>query len=85
MRGVRAEPIDLEFFLAYSKVEYGIPVDVEAREIKSNLAGSSPANDIVIGEPRTIGLNPNIAFSSFSLYPFLPLKPFPLINSLNSL
>ena len=58
---------DLDSLLAYNNVEYGIPVDVEALEIESNLMGSSPARYIVIGEPRTIGLNPNITFSSFSL------------------
>ena len=46
---------------------YGILVDAEALEIESNVVGSSPAWDIVIGEPRTIGLKPNIAFNSFSL------------------
>ena len=58
---------NLDSLLAYNNVEYGIPVDVEALEMKSNVIGSSPALDIVIGEPRTIGLNPNIAFSSFNL------------------
>ena len=58
---------DLDLLLAYNKVEYGIPVDVEALEIESNVVGSSLAWDIVIGESRTIGLKPNIAFNSFSL------------------
>ena len=57
---------DLDSLLAYNNVEYGIPVDAEALEMESNVIGSSPALDIVIGEPRTIGLNPNIAFSSLT-------------------
>ena len=32
-----------------------------------------------------IGLNPNMAFQSLNLQLFLPLKPFPFMNSLNSL
>ena len=59
--------IDLRFFLAYNSVEYGIPVDVEALDIGSYLIASSPDRYIVIGDPTTIGLNPNIALSSFSL------------------
>ena len=59
--------LDLEFFLAYRRVEYGIPVEVEAFDMESNLAGSVPSEDIVTGDPVTIGLNPNIAFKSFNL------------------
>ena len=58
---------DLEALFAYNRVEYGIPVDVEAFEIELNVVGSSPTLNIVIGEPRTIGLKPNITFSSFNL------------------
>ena len=57
----------LDPLMAYNNVEYGILVDIEALEMESKFFGSSPAFDIVIGEPRTIGLNPNIDFSSFSL------------------
>ena len=42
---------DLEDFFAYNRVEYGIPVDVEAFEIELKVTGSSPDLVIVIGEP----------------------------------
>ena len=42
----------LLFFLAYNRVEYGIPVDVEALDMESNLVDSSPANNTVIGDPK---------------------------------
>ena len=84
----------LEFFLAYRRVTYGIPVEVEAFDIESNLVGSHSLEkgppgpctvEIVTGDPVIIGLNSNIAFKSLNLYIFLPLKPFPFMNSLNSL
>ena len=59
--------LDLEFLLAYRRVEYGIPVEVEAFDMESNLVGSAPSEDIVTGDPVIIGLNPNIAFKSFNL------------------
>ena len=46
---------------------YGIPVDVEAFEIESNLVGSIPLEDIITGDPVIIGLNPNMAFKSLNL------------------
>ena len=54
--------MDLEYFLAYRRVEYGIPVEVEAFDMESNLTGSVPSEDIVTGDPVIIGLNPNMAF-----------------------
>ena len=59
--------LDLEFFLAYRRVAHGIPVEVEAFDMESNLIGSVPSEDIVTGDPVIIGLNPNIAFKSFNL------------------
>ena len=59
--------MDLEFLLAYRRVEYGIPVEVEAFDIESNLVVSAPSEDMVTGDPVIIGLNPNIAFKSFNL------------------
>ena len=35
--------LDLEFFLAYRRVAYGIPVEVEAFDMESNLVGSVPS------------------------------------------
>ena len=64
---------------------YGIPVEVEAFDIESNLIGSVPLEDIITGDPVIIGLTPNMAFKSYNLYLFRPLKPFPFMNSLNSL
>ena len=46
---------------------YGIPVEVEAFDIESNLIGSVPSEDIFTGDPVTIGLNPNMAFKSANL------------------
>ena len=57
----------LEFFLAYRRVTYGIPVEVEAFNIELNLFGSNSLEDIVTGDPVIIGLNPNIAFKSLNL------------------
>ena len=57
----------LEFFLAYRRVAYGIPVEVEAFDMESNLVGSNLLEDIVTGDPVIIGLNPNMAFKSFNL------------------
>ena len=59
--------LDLEFLLAYRRVAYGIPVEVEAFDMESNLVGSNPLEDIVTGDPVIIGLNPNMAFKSFYL------------------
>ena len=59
--------LDLEFLLVYRRVAYGIPVEVEAFDMESNLVGSNPLEDIVTGDPVIIGLNPNIAFKSFNL------------------
>ena len=59
--------MDLEFLLAYRRVEYGIPVEVEAFDMESNLVGSNPLEDIITGDPVIIGVNPNIAFKSFNL------------------
>ena len=59
--------LNLEFFLAYRRVAYGIPVEVEAFDMESNLIGSNPLEDVVTGDPVIIGLNPNIAFKSFNL------------------
>ena len=59
--------MDLEFLLAYRRVEYGIPVEVEAFDMESNLVGSVPSEDIVTEDPVIIGLNPNFAFKSFNL------------------
>ena len=57
----------LEFFLAYRRVTYGIPVEVEAFDIESNLVGSVPSEEIVTEDPVTIGLNSNMAFKSLNL------------------
>ena len=46
---------------------YGIPVEVEAFDIESNLVGSNPSEEIVTGDPVIIGLNPNMAFK-FLIY-----------------
>ena len=46
---------------------YDIPVEVEAFDIESNLVGSVPLEEIVTGDPVTIGLNPNMAFKSLNL------------------
>ena len=46
---------------------YGIPIEVEAFDIESNLVGSKPSADIVTGDQVIIGLNPNIAFKSLNL------------------
>ena len=59
--------LDLEFFLAHRRVAYGIPVEVEAFDMESNLVGSNSLEDIVTGDPVIIGLNPNMAFKSFNL------------------
>ena len=59
--------MDLEFLLAYRRVEHGLPVEVEAFDMESNLVGSVPSEDIVTGDPVIIGLNPNVAFKSFNL------------------
>ena len=59
--------LDLEFLLAYRRVAYGSPVEVEAFDMESNLVGSAPSEDIVTGDLVIIGLNPNIAFKSFNL------------------
>ena len=56
----------LEFFLAYRRVTYGIPVEVEAFDKESNLIGSIP-EDIITGDLVIIGLNPNVAFKSLNL------------------
>ena len=48
-------------------MEYGIPVEVEAFDMESNLVGSNPLENIVTEDPVIIGLNPNIAFKSFNL------------------
>ena len=57
----------LEFFLTYRWVTYGIPVEVEAFDIESNLVGSVRSEDIITGDPVIIGLNPNMAFKSLNL------------------
>ena len=57
----------LEFLLAYRRVACGIPVEVEAFDMESNLVGSAPLEDIITGDPVIIGLNPNITFKSFNL------------------
>ena len=59
--------LDLEFLLVYRRVAYGIPVEVEAFDMESNLVGSSLLEDIITGDPVIIGLNPNMAFKSFIL------------------
>ena len=46
---------------------YGIPVEVEAFDIESNLFGSNSLEDIITGDPVIIGLNPNMAFKSLNL------------------
>ena len=47
---------------------YGIPAEVEAFDIESNLVGSNPLEvEIVTGDPVIIGLNPNRAFKSLNL------------------
>ena len=46
---------------------YGIPVEVEAFDIESNLVGSVPSEDIITGDAVIIGLNPNMAFKSLNL------------------
>ena len=46
---------------------YGIPVEVEAFDIESNLIDSNSSEDIVTGDPVIIGLNPNMAFKSLNL------------------
>ena len=57
----------LEFFLAYRRVTYGIPVEVEAFDIESNLIGSNSLEEIVTGDSVIIGLNPNMVFKSLNL------------------
>ena len=57
----------LEFLLAYRSIMYDIPVKVEAFDIELNLVGSIPLEEIVTGDPVTIGLNPNMAFQSLNL------------------
>ena len=57
----------LEFFLAYRRVTYGIPVEGEAFDIETNLVGSILSVDIVTGDPVIIGLYPNMAFKSVNL------------------
>ena len=59
--------MDFEFFLAYRTVEYGIPVEVEAFDMESNLVGSVSSEDIITEDPVIIGSNANIAFKSFNL------------------
>ena len=59
--------LDLESLLAYRRVAYGIPVEVEAFDMESNLVGSNQLEDIITGDPVIIGLNPNMAFKSFNL------------------
>ena len=59
--------LDLELLLAYRRVAYGIPVEVEAFDMEPNLVGSNPLEDIVTEDPVIIGLNPNMAFKSFNL------------------
>ena len=65
-----------EFFLAYRRVTKGIPIEVEAFDIESNLVGSNSSDkgppgprtvEIITGDPVIIGLNPNMAFKSFNL------------------
>ena len=51
----------------YRRVTYGIPVEVEAFNIESNLIGSNSLEEIVTGDSVIIGLNPNIAFKSLNL------------------
>ena len=46
---------------------YGIPVEVEAFDIESNLIGFVLSEDIITGDPVIIGLNPNMAFRSLNL------------------
>ena len=60
-------PPCLEFFFAYRRVTYGIPVEAEAFDIETNLIGSIPLVDIVTGDPVIIGLYPNMAFKSLNL------------------
>ena len=57
----------LEFLLAYRRVTYGIPVEVEAFDIESNLIGSNSSEEIITGDHVIIGLNPNMAFKSLNL------------------
>ena len=59
--------LDLEVLLAYGRVAYGIPVEVEAFDMELNLVDSNPLEHIVTGDPVNIGLNPNMAFKSFNL------------------
>ena len=46
---------------------YGIPVEVEAFDKELNLVGFILSEDIITGDPVTIGLNPNMAFKSLNL------------------
>ena len=46
---------------------YGIPVEVEAFDIESNLVCSNSSEEIVTGDLVMIGLNPNMAFKSLNL------------------
>ena len=46
---------------------YGIPIEVEAFDIESNLVGFIPLEEIVTGVPVIIGSNPNMAFKYFNL------------------
>ena len=39
--------MDLEFLLAYRRVEFGIPVEVEVFDMEWNLVGSVASEDIV--------------------------------------
>ena len=57
----------LEFFLADRSITYGIPIEVEAFDMESNLVGSISLEEIVTGVPVIIGLNPNMAFKSLNL------------------
>ena len=47
--------LDLEVLLAYRRVACGIPVEVEALDMESNLVGSVPSEDFVTGDPVIIG------------------------------
>ena len=57
----------INYCIFFSIRANGIPVEVEAFDIESNLVGFIPLEDIITGDPVIIGLNPNMAFKSPNL------------------
>ena len=57
-----------------------MPVALEAFLKESNVEGLMSSEEIVNICLSYIGLKPNLAFSSFNLYSFLPLNPLPFFH-----